>query len=82
MSLTSDDLADIKQLMQSLLSAQSHQLKTELKAELLEEMDARFAAQDEKLDEILNAVGADLNKHSAILDDHSHRIAALEKKTA
>lgn len=70
MSLTTDDLADIKQLMEAVVSAA-----------LIEQdkrIDARLSDQDEKLDEILNAVGTDLAKHSATLDDHETRLKRLE----
>lgn len=89
MSLTSDDLADIKQLMQGLLSQQAAQLEKNLDEKLdgrlkkLEEkLDERFAENVEMQNEILNAVGSDLNRHSAKLDDHEDRLNTLERKAA
>lgn len=91
MSLTSDDLADIKQLMQGLLSQQAAQLdarfdamdkKIEEVAEKIEEIDKHLADNADTQNEILNAVGSDLNRHSAKLDDHEDRLNTLERKTA
>lgn len=90
MSLTHDDLEDIKQLMESVVYQHGRvlkdelktELKTELKAELMEAINARFDEQDDKLNEILNVVGADLAKHTAQLDDHEDRIKRLERKPA
>lgn len=81
MSLSSDDLADIKQLMVSLLNAQEKRL--------VERMDERFKEQDEKLNEILDAVGAKFNdqdetsaSHVKQIEDHERRILQLEKQVA
>ena len=81
MSLTSDDLADIKQLMTSLLSTQERSI--------MEAVDKRFEEQDEKLNEILNAVGTRFNNQDEIsLDNtkknknHEKRILRLEKQIA
>lgn len=91
MSLTSDDLADIKQLMQGLLSQQAAQLdarfdamdkKIEEVAEKIEEIDKHLADNADTQNEILNAVGSDLNRHSAKLDDHEERLNTLERKAA
>lgn len=68
MSLTSDDLADIKQLMTSLLDAQERRL------------DKRFDEQDERLDEILNAVGGELNEQDKTVSDHTEQIQNHEKR--
>ena len=68
MSLTSDDLADIKQLMTSLLDAQERRL------------DKRFDEQDERLDEILNAVGGELNEQDKMVSDHTEQIQNHEKR--
>ena len=83
MSLTSDDLADIKQLMTSLLSAQEKRIEAHMK----EMMDKRFEEQDEKLNEILNAVGGDLEEkdeqiiaHNKQLKNHESRILHLESQ--
>ena len=88
MSLTSDDLADIKQLMSSLLSAQEKRLderfdKIENRLDKMErETDRRFEEQDEKLDEILNAVGGEFLDQSEQISDHERRIRRLENQTA
>ncbi len=85
MSLTSDDLADIKQLMTSLLSAQEKRIEAHMK----EMMDKRFEEQDEKLNEILNAVGTRFNDQDEIsldntkqIKNHEKRILRLEKQAA
>lgn len=81
MSLTSDDLADIKQLMTSLLSTQERSI--------MEAVDKRFEEQDEKLNEILNAVGTRFNNQDEIsldntkqIKNHEKRILRLEKQIA
>lgn len=82
---------DFKQFFAAELGANSKTLKHELKHELLTEVDKRFVEQDakfakrfdeqdEKLDEILNAVGEDLRRNSARVDDHESRISRLEHK--
>lgn len=81
MSLTSDDIADIKQLMQSAITANNTVLLAEIRQEF-KQVNQLLENQDDKMDEILNAVGADLNKHTAKLDDHETRLAHLEEKTA
>ena len=85
MSLTSDDLADIKQLMTSLLSAQEKRIE----AHVEEMMNERFEEQDEKLNEILNAVGTRFNDqdetsldHTKQIKNHEKRILRLEKQAA
>lgn len=81
-----DFFDDMKQYIGVELENTSKSLKTELKkelkTELLTEIDKRFTDQDAKLDEIMNAVGDDLAKHSATLDDHSTRLVSLEQKAA
>ncbi|MDO5343922.1 MAG: hypothetical protein Q4F02_03365, partial [Candidatus Saccharibacteria bacterium] len=66
MSLTSDDLADIKQLMQGLLNQQMAQLDERFEAidRRFEDIDRRFAEIVSRFDEnaevqneILNAIG-------------------------
>ena len=96
MSLTSDDLADIKQLMTSVVraevSAEVGVLRDEIN-ERFEETDnkidtlasnvaKRFDEQDDKMNEILNALGADLNEHEEQIEDHERRIYRLEQKAA
>ena len=102
MSLTSDDLADIKQLLEvavanalnnsfeektektlkDILDEKLEQQSRTLRKALKEDMDVRLTEQDEKLDEILDAVGTDLAKHTASIDDHETRIVRLEKHPA
>ncbi len=81
MSLTSDDLADIKQLMSSLLSAQEKRLDERFD-KIEREVNQRFEEQDEKLDEILNAVGGEFLDQSEKISDHERRIRRLENQTA
>lgn len=81
MGLTSDDLADIKQLMQAVVNAALLEQDKRIDAKFAEQdkrINAKFMEQDEKLDEIMNAVGVDLAKHSATLDDYEGRIKRLE----
>lgn len=85
MSLTSDDLADIKQLMEALLRAQEERItKTMDKRfdEAYQHMDERLDEQDEKLNTIMDAVGTRFNNHDEQLDDHEGRIVRLEKRAA
>ena len=126
MSLTSDDLADVKQLMESVLSGHTAEInkrfddinkRLDNTDERLDGMDKRFDSinkrldgMDERLDgmdkrfddinerldsidkrldeneevqnEILNAIGTDLNRHSARLDDYEDRLKKLERGVA
>ena len=126
MSLTSDDLADVKQLMESVLSGHAAEInkrfddinkRLDNTDERLDGMDKRFDSinkrldgMDERLDgmdkrfddinerldsidkrldeneevqnEILNAIGTDLNRHSARLDDYEDRLKKLERGVA
>ena len=130
MSLTSDDLADIKQLMESVLSGHTAEINKRFDDvnkrldgvdERLDGMDKRFDSINKRLDgmderfdsinkrlddmderfddinnrldsidkrldeneevqnEILNAIGTDLNRHSARLDDYEDRLKKLER---
>lgn len=72
MSLTRDDLTDIKQLMTSLLSTQERSI--------MEAVDKRFEEQDEKLNEILNAVGTRFNDQDDLTLDHTDQIKNHEKR--
>ena len=85
MSLTSDDLADIKQLMQALLDAQETRIMTVMN-QRLDQVEARFEArfdeQDEKLNTIMDAVGVEFGEYAEQLDDHETRIVRLEKQPA
>lgn len=70
MSLTSDDLADIKQLMASLLNAQEKRINE------------RLDEQDERLDEILNAVGGELHEHNKTISAHTLQLKSHEQRIA
>ena len=119
MSLTSDDLADVKQLMESVLSGHTAEINKRFDDvnkrldgvdERLDGMDKRFDSINKRLDgmderfddinerlgsidkrldeneeiqnEILNAIGTDLNRHSARLDDYEDRLKKLEHGVA
>ena len=98
MSLTSDDLADVKQLMESVLSGHTAEINKRFDDvnKRLDGMDKRFDDINERLDsidkrldeneevqnEILNAIGTDLNRHSARLDDYEDRLKKLERGVA
>lgn len=119
MSLTSDDLADIKQLMESVLSGHTAEINKRFNGinrrldntdkrldgmdkrfdsinKRLDDMDERFDDINKRLDsidkrldeneevqnEILNAIGTDLNRHSARLDDYEDRLKKLERGVA
>ncbi len=112
MSLTSDDLADVKQLMESVLSGHTAEINKRFDSinkrldgmderfddvnKRLDGMDERFDDVNKRLDsidkrldeneevqnEILNAIGADLNRHSARLDDYEDRLKKLEHRVA
>ena len=98
MSLTSDDLADVKQLMESVLSGHAAEINKRFDDvnKRLDGMDERFddinerlGSIDKRLDEneeiqneILNAIGIDLNRHSARLDDYEDRLKKLERGVA
>ena len=98
MSLTSDDLADVKQLMESVLSGHTAEINKRFDDvnkrldgvdKRLDGMDKRLDSIDKRLDEneevqneILNAIGIDLNRHSARLDDCEYRLKKLERGVA
>jgi len=85
MSLTRDDLEDIKQLMEAVVSAALKEQNEYLDKRLDEQdkhLDKRLSEQDEKLDAILDSVGGDLNGHDEKLEDHEARIVRLERRTA
>ena len=96
MSLTSDDLADIKQLMEALFRAHGAELKDEITRELRREMDRRFDEVDqqfkevhrrfdeqrEQLDDAMVAIGTIQEGQSEQLDGHEQRITLLERQVA
>ena len=67
MSLTSDDLADVKQLMESVLSGHAAEINKRFDDvnKRLDGVDERLDENEEIQNEILNAIGIDLNRHSA-----------------
>lgn len=78
MSLTSDDLADIKQLMQAVVS----QNNAVLKKEIIDEINARFDENDEKLDVILDALGVELEDIKSDAKNLEKRVTRLEARAA
>lgn len=95
MSLTSDDLADIKHLIEVSISAAMKMQMKEIRQEFdrvdkrfdaidkrFEAIDERFEDMDMKLDTILDAVGTEFNDQQAVIDDHEKRLLKLEKKAA
>ena len=84
MSLTSDDLADIKQLMESVLSGHTAEINKRFDGinKRLDSMDKRFDENEEVQNEILDAIGTHLNRHSARLDDYEDRLKKLERGVA
>ena len=77
MSLTREDLEDIKQLMEAVMSA------------AIKEQDKKFARLEQRFDEaqelqneILQAVSDESASQGAVLDNHETRIIRLEKAAA
>ena len=88
MSLTTDDLADMKQLMESLLRAQEKRIDARF-AEQDRKFEAMIEDVDEKLDEIILAVGdqlaqksGEIETHTKQIDDHERCITRLETSVA
>lgn len=85
MSLTSDDLADIKQLMQAVVSQSLAVHKQEIIDEMdkrFEQADRRFEEMDDKLDAILDAVGSDMEAQDEKIVDLNRRVTRLEAQAA
>ncbi len=95
MSLTREDLEDIKQLMESVVytatASQFKQINEHFDAvdKRFEEIDKRFEAIDTRFDEaealqneILQAVSDESATQGATLDHHETRITRLEKAAA
>lgn len=85
--MNNDAIADLKQFIEATMSQQLAVQKTEIVSEIRGEtgerfdaMNKRFDENDEKLDEILNVVGGEMNTHSVQLADHEMRITRLQKK--
>lgn len=77
MSLTREDLEDIKQLMEAVMNA------------AMKEQDKKFARLEQRFDEaqelqneILQAVSDESASQGAALDNHETRIIRLEKAAA
>lgn len=94
-SLTSDDLADIKQLMEATVAAaftvQNERLERRFDAiderfdgidSRLDSIDSRFDGMDVKLDTIADAARVQFNEQEERLDNHETRIIRLEEKAA
>ena len=90
MSLTTDDLADMKQLMESLLRAQEKRIDAKIES-LEQKMDKRFTEQDRKfeamiedmdakLDDIILAVGDQLAQKSGESETHTEQIDEHERR--
>ena len=84
MSLTTDDLADMKQLIESLLRAQEKRIDAKIES-LEQKMDKRFTERDRrleamiedmdaKLDDIILAVGNQLAQKSGEIETHAKQI--------
>lgn len=88
MSLTRDDLADIKQLMEAVVGAamKEQDAKFEKRFEQIdqhfEQVEQRFNEAQELQNEILEAVSDESARQGAMLDDHETRITRLEKSVA
>ena len=84
MSLTSGDSADIKQLMESVPSSHTTEINKHFDEvnKRLDYMDRRFDENEEVQNEILNAIGTNLNRHSERLDDCEYRLKKLEHGVA
>ena len=88
MSLTRDDLADIKQLMEAVVSAAMKEQDEKLFAmekridERFEKIDEQFEKVDERFDEVLNAIGSEINDINSVTSNHETRITRLEKAAA
>lgn len=92
MTITSDDLQDLKQFISAELYQRTESMREEIVADIderfervearFEQIDARFEEMDEKLDEVLDAVGGSLNEVEKTIKNHEVRIGRLEKRTA
>ncbi len=88
MSLTREDLEDIKQLMESVVytatASQFKQINERFDAvdKRFEEIDTRFDEAEALQNEILQAVSDESATQGATLDDHETRITRLEKAAA
>ena len=94
MSLTSDDLADIKQLLMAMENRFDRRFDEIDKRfdevdKRFDEVYERFDENDEKLNEIMNAIGSEFQEKAEQIDacttqltDHETRILRLESQTA
>lgn len=76
--MNDETIQDLKQFISATVSQQLAQQTKDIH----EEMNRRFDEQDEKLDEILNAVGGSINDVEEKVDKHEVRITRLERKLA
>lgn len=82
MSLTRDDLADIKQLMETTIGNALTVALTEQDGRLnkrFDKIDQRMDNFGEIQNETLNAIGIELNDTAETLSTHDKRITKLEK---
>ncbi len=69
MSFTSDDLADIEQLLQAMENRLERRFD-EFEKKVNDRFDENDEKMDERLDEILNAIGTDLNEKDQYINVH------------
>ncbi len=79
--MTNDDIQDLKQFIEATISQQLTMQTSEI-VDHLKKHDQQFKEQDEKLDEILTAVGESLHHQDVRLNDHDDRLRKLERTTA
>lgn len=79
------ELAEFRIELRTELRAEIHDLAIEFRSEMAQlrtDMSRRFSRQDEKLNEILTAIGERFDRNEKTIDGHDHRIARLEKRAA
>lgn len=96
MSLTREDLEDIKQIVAAAVHQEVHseisvvregisEVRKELGgqiSDLREYADKRFSEAEELQNEILNSIGTDLSQNTDDIANHETRITRLEKAAA
>ncbi|MBP7760432.1 hypothetical protein KA093_01405 [Candidatus Saccharibacteria bacterium] len=85
--MTSDQIQDLKQFIEATVGQQlalhTEHLATKEDVERVEQrLGERLDEQDEKLDEILTAVGESLHHQDVRLNDHDDRLRKLERTAA
>lgn len=79
------ELAEFRIELRTELRAEIHDLAIEFRSEMAQlrtDMNRRFSRQDEKLNEILTAIGERFDRNEKTIDGHDHRITRLEKRAA